>query len=58
VEGASTAQMAGRLGVGTNTVRSHVQALMTKLGVHTRLEAAAYAVRHGLVETSAVERRA
>jgi two-component system, NarL family, nitrate/nitrite response regulator NarL len=58
VEGASTTQIAGRLGVGTNTVRSHVQALMTKLGVHTRLEAAAYAVRHGLVETAAVQRRA
>ena len=57
VEGASTAQMAARLGVGTNTVRSHVQALMTKLGVHTRLEAAAHAVRHGLVSTEAVEPR-
>jgi two-component system, NarL family, nitrate/nitrite response regulator NarL len=57
VEGASTTQIAAHLGVGTNTVRSHVQALMTKLGVHTRLEAAAYAVRHGLVET-AVARRA
>jgi two-component system nitrate/nitrite response regulator NarL len=58
VEGASTTQIAAHLGVGTNTVRSHVQALMTKLGVHTRLEAAAYAVRHGLVETTAVARRA
>ncbi|MDT7742011.1 MAG: two-component system, NarL family, nitrate/nitrite response regulator NarL [Actinomycetota bacterium] len=57
VEGASTVQMAGRLAVGTNTVRSHVQALLTKLGVHTRLEAAAYGVRHGLLE-SAVDRRA
>lgn len=58
VEGSSTAQMAARLGVGANTVRSHVQALMTKLGVHTRLEAAAYAVRHGLASTETLERRA
>lgn len=58
VEGASTVQMAGCLGVGVNTVRSHVQSLLTKLGVHTRLEAAAHAVRDGLVEASGVERRA
>lgn len=57
VDGASTLQMAGHLGVGSNTVRSHVQALMTKLGVHTRLEAAAYAVRHGLVATAAAAER-
>lgn len=49
VEGAGTAEMAALLSVGVTTVRTHVQALMTKLGVHTRLEAAAYAVRHGLV---------
>jgi two-component system nitrate/nitrite response regulator NarL len=58
VEGANTGQMAGRLGVEVNTVRSHVQSLLTKLGVHTRLEAAAHAVRDGLVEASQVERRA
>jgi two-component system nitrate/nitrite response regulator NarL len=58
VEGASTGQMASRMGVGSNTVRSHVQALMTKLGVHTRLEAAAHAVRHGLVSTEAYEQLA
>ena len=58
VDGASTAQMAVRLGVGSNTVRSHVQALMTKLGVHSRLEATAYAVRHDLVPGDAVEHRA
>jgi two-component system, NarL family, nitrate/nitrite response regulator NarL len=49
VEGASTPQMAAQLDVSVTTVRTHVQAVMTKLGVHTRLEAAAYAVRHGLV---------
>jgi two-component system nitrate/nitrite response regulator NarL len=49
VEGASTAEMAARLAVSVTTVRTHVQAAMSKLGVHTRLEAAAFAVRHGLV---------
>jgi two-component system, NarL family, nitrate/nitrite response regulator NarL len=49
VEGASTPEMATRLGVTVTTVRAHVHAAMTKLGTHTRLKASAYAVRHGLV---------
>jgi DNA-binding NarL/FixJ family response regulator len=32
-----------------NTVRTHVQNVLVKLGVHTKLEAAALAVRQGLV---------
>jgi two-component system nitrate/nitrite response regulator NarL len=31
-------------------VRSHIQSVLTKLGVHSRLEAASVAARHGLVE--------
>jgi two-component system, NarL family, nitrate/nitrite response regulator NarL len=60
VEGANTSEIAARLAVSVTTVRTHVQAVMTKLGVHTRLEAAAYAVRHGLVPPTpeARERRA
>jgi DNA-binding NarL/FixJ family response regulator len=49
LEGASTTEMIARLGVTVTTVRAHVQSVMTKLGVHTRLEAAAYAARYGLV---------
>jgi two-component system nitrate/nitrite response regulator NarL len=49
VEGLSTKAMARRLGVATTTIRSHVQAILTKLGTHSRLEAAALAVRHQLV---------
>ncbi|GLZ31905.1 DNA-binding response regulator [Lentzea sp. NBRC 105346] len=48
VEGLGTAAMAQRLGVSVTTVRTHVQSLLTKLGVHSRLEAASLAVRHGL----------
>lgn len=51
VDGLRTEDMARRLGVSTTTVRSHVQALLTKLGVHSRLEAASCAVRHDLVES-------
>jgi two-component system, NarL family, nitrate/nitrite response regulator NarL len=50
VEGASTAAMAVSLGISPATVRTHVQAVLLKLGVHSRLEAAAYAVRYGLVD--------
>jgi two-component system nitrate/nitrite response regulator NarL len=31
------------------TVRTHVQSLLVKLGVHSKLEAVAFAVEHGLV---------
>jgi two-component system nitrate/nitrite response regulator NarL len=50
VEGLDTTAMTVRLGISTTTVRSHVQALLTKLGVHSRLEAATFAVRYNLVE--------
>ncbi|MGH3753399.1 MAG: helix-turn-helix domain-containing protein [Pseudonocardiaceae bacterium] len=50
IEGLGTRAMTLRLGVSTTTVRSHVQGLLTKLGVHSRLEAAAFAVRYDLVE--------
>jgi two-component system nitrate/nitrite response regulator NarL len=50
VEGQGTDVMAKRLSVSTATVRSHVQAVLTKLGVHSRLEAASLAVRHALVD--------
>jgi two-component system nitrate/nitrite response regulator NarL len=54
VAGLSTKAMARRLGVETTTIRSHVQAVLHKLGAHSRLEAAAYATRHGLAPHSAV----
>ena len=49
VEGASGPEIAQRLGISTNTVRTHVQSILNKLQVHSRLEAATFAVRHGLV---------
>lgn len=49
VQGGNTASMASRLGVEKATIRSHVQNLLIKLGVHTRLEAVALATSHHLV---------
>jgi two-component system nitrate/nitrite response regulator NarL len=50
VEGQSTQSMAPAMNVSYSTARTHTQNLLMKLGVHTQLEAAAFAVRHGLVE--------
>jgi DNA-binding NarL/FixJ family response regulator len=48
VEGLDTAAMMERLCVSRTTVRTHLQAVLTKLGVHSRLEAVSFAVRHRL----------
>jgi DNA-binding NarL/FixJ family response regulator len=40
VRGLSTQQMSAELGVSTNTVRSHVQGVLRKLGVNSREKAA------------------
>jgi DNA-binding NarL/FixJ family response regulator len=40
-DGMSRADTAARLGVSVNTVRSHIQNVIAKLGVHSTLEAAA-----------------
>jgi len=53
VAGQDTAAMVSSLGVSAATVRTHVQALLTKLGAHSRLEAAAFAVRTGLLDQQA-----
>ena len=50
VEGASGEQISRRLRISPNTVRTHVQSILTKLQVHSRLEAATFAVRNGIIE--------
>lgn len=52
IAGTDTSAMAGHLGVSRATVRSHVQSLLCKLGVHSRLEAVAVATRHGVVASA------
>jgi two-component system nitrate/nitrite response regulator NarL len=48
-EGRSNREIAQRLGVTEHTVKSHVDAILGKLGAHTRTEAVARAARHGLI---------
>ncbi len=49
VEGQSDREIAAALFIGPRTVQTHVANLFAKLGVNTRAEAAAVAVRRGLV---------
>lgn len=51
MDGQTTEQMAETLGVQRSTARTHVQNLLTKLGVHSRLQAAALMAAHGTVDT-------
>lgn len=53
VQGESTSAMARSMGVRLSTTRSHIDSMLTKLGVHTRLEAIALAVREGMVDMAA-----
>jgi DNA-binding NarL/FixJ family response regulator len=48
-EGLSNRQVADRLGLSTNTVRNHVQRILYKLNVHSRLEAVVMGTGHGLL---------
>lgn len=52
VDGLDNRRMAQALAIRPNTVRTHVQNILMKLGVRSRLEAASHAVKHGLVEPS------
>ncbi len=47
--GQDTARLARSLGIAETTARCHVQAVLMKLGAHSRLEAATTAVRYGMV---------
>lgn len=49
VLGASTSQISDSLGIAAVTARSYVQDTMTKLGVHSRLEAVRYAMHYSVV---------
>lgn len=47
-EGQSNKVIARNLGISDGTVKLHVKAILRKLGVHSRVEAAVMAVQHGL----------
>jgi DNA-binding NarL/FixJ family response regulator len=50
VRGQNARVMAEEMHVSYSTARTHIQSVLSKLGVHSRLEAAALAVANGLVD--------
>ena len=54
VRGESTTSMARSMGVRLSTTRTHVDSILIKLGVHSRREAVAYAVKEGIIAVPGV----
>lgn len=48
-EGLSNKQIAERLHMSVDTERTHMMNILSKLGVHSRLQALLFAARHGLI---------
>lgn len=48
-DGATPKEVASTLGMAPATLRTHLQNILTKLGVRSRAEALAFAIRHGKV---------
>jgi two-component system nitrate/nitrite response regulator NarL len=51
-EGLSNKLIARQLGISDGTVKLHVKAILRKLNVHSRVEAAVIAVEHGFRTSS------
>lgn len=49
--GKSGDDIADRLCIAPLTVRTHIRNLMAKLGVHSRLEAVAFGLQHGIIQS-------
>ncbi len=47
--GAGNSQIAETLGISPTTVRNHIEHVLAKLGVHSKLEAVVFAARHRIV---------
>lgn len=54
-DGLSTPEICDRLFIAPNTLRTHVQNIMSKLRVHSKLEAVAFALRYHLVDPPRAE---
>jgi DNA-binding NarL/FixJ family response regulator len=50
-DGGTSDDIASQLDVSRNTLRTHIQNILMKLGVHSKLDAIVAAIRHGRVHT-------
>ncbi|MBX7159687.1 MAG: response regulator transcription factor [Acidimicrobiia bacterium] len=50
VAGKSNSAIGEALYISSNTVRTHIQNILSKLSVHSKLEAVAFAIKHNIVE--------
>ena len=49
IEGLNNTQIAGKMTVSPSTIKSHVSNILSKLGVGSRTEAVAFALRHHII---------
>jgi len=56
-DGIPSTEIAERLGVSLLTLRTHLQNILTRLGVHTKLEAVAVAIKHERISVREVGQR-
>jgi two-component system nitrate/nitrite response regulator NarL len=49
-KGSDNHMIARELVISPETARTHIQKVLTKLGVHSRLEAAAFVVKNGILD--------
>ena len=57
VKGRSSRDICAEMYIAPNTLRTHVQNLLSKLRVHSKLEAVAYALRQQIVDLPATAPR-
>lgn len=50
-KGLTNKQIGGQLHIAENTVKNHLRNILNKLHLNNRAQAAAYAVRHGLIQS-------
>jgi DNA-binding NarL/FixJ family response regulator len=53
-DGLSMEQIAERLEISPHTIRTHMQNCLTKMGVHSKLEAVTFAIRTGKVRLETI----